>query len=71
MDVLFHVIEVCDIEELSGHLMTIDFEKVFDSMNHAFLIAALKKYSFGNNFLDWIKQSRIICNKRRTHKQIF
>ena len=35
--------------------MTIDFEKAFDSMNHAFLVAALKKYSFGDNFIDWIK----------------
>ena len=35
--------------------MTIDFEKGFDSMNHAFLIAALKKYGFGGNFIDWIK----------------
>ena len=50
-----HIIEVCDIEKLSGYLMTIDFEKAFDSMNHAFLIAALKKYGFGDNFIDWIK----------------
>ena len=35
--------------------MTIDFEKAFDFMNHAFLIAALKKYGFGDNFIDWIK----------------
>ena len=32
--------------------MTNDFEKAFDSMNRAFLIAALKKYSFGENFID-------------------
>ena len=24
-------------------------------MNHVFLIAALKKYGFGDNFTDWIK----------------
>ena len=53
MGVLF--IEVCDTEKLSGYLMIIDFEKAFDSMNHAFLIAALKKYGFGDNFIDWIK----------------
>ena len=35
--------------------MTIDLEKTFDSMNHSFLIAALKKYGFGGNFKDWIK----------------
>ena len=30
-------------------------KKTFDSMNHAFFIAALKKYGFGNNFIGWIK----------------
>ena len=49
------IIEVCDIEKLSGYLMTIDFKEAFDSMNHAFLIATLKKYGFGDNFTDWIK----------------
>ena len=43
------IIEVCDIEKLSAYLMTIDFEKAFDSMNPAFFIAALKKYGFGDN----------------------
>ena len=35
--------------------MIIDFEKAFDSMNHTFLIPALKKYGFGENFIDWIE----------------
>ena len=35
--------------------MTINFEKAFDSMNHAFLTGALKKYGFGDNFIDCIK----------------
>ena len=48
-------IEVCDMEKLSGYLTTIDFEKAFESMNHAFLIAALKKYGFDDNFIDWIE----------------
>ena len=43
------------MEKLSGYLMTIDFEKAFDSMDHAFFIAALKKYGFGDSLLDWIK----------------
>ena len=49
------IIEVSDIEKLSGYLMTIDFEKAFDSMNNGFLIAALKKYGFGDNFIGRIK----------------
>ena len=53
--------------------MTIDLEKTFDSMNHSFLIAALKKYGFGGNLIDWIKillKDKRVCNKRRTHNQI-
>ena len=32
--------------------MTMEFENTFDSMNHAFLVAALTKYGFGDNFID-------------------
>ena len=35
--------------------MTIDFVQVFGSMSHTFYNPALKKYSFGDNFIDWIK----------------
>ena len=37
------VIKVCDIQKISGYLLTVDFEKAFDSLNHNFLIAVLKK----------------------------
>ena len=46
------ITEVSYIEKLSGYLKTTDFEKVFDSKNHAFLIVALKKYGFDDNFRD-------------------
>ena len=49
------VIKVCDIQKISGYLLTVDFEKAFDSLNHKFLIAVLKKYGFGEDFIDWIK----------------
>ena len=52
MHLISDITEVCDIVKLSGHLMTTDFEKAFDSMSHAFLIADLKKYGFGDNFID-------------------
>ena len=39
---LSDIIEVSDLEKLSVHLMIVDFEKAFDSMNHNFLIAILK-----------------------------
>ena len=45
---------MCDIEKISGYL-TIDFKKAFDSLNHKVLIAVLKKYGFGEDFIDRIK----------------
>ena len=49
------VIKVCDIQKISGYLLTVDFEKAFDSLNHKFLIAVFKRNGFGENFIDWIK----------------
>ena len=49
------VIKVCDIQKISGYLLTVDFRKAFDSLNHKFLIEVLKKYGFGKDFIDWIK----------------
>ena len=36
------VIKVCDIQKISGYLLTVDFERAFDSLNQKFLIAVLK-----------------------------
>ena len=49
------VIKVWDIQKISGYLLTVDFKKAFDSLNHKFLIAVLKKYGFDEYFIDWIK----------------
>ena len=48
------VLKVCDMQKLNGYLLTVDFEKAFDSLNHKFLIAVLKKYGFSDDFIDWI-----------------
>ena len=48
------VLKVCDVQKLSGYLLTVDFEKAFDSLNHNFLIVVLKKYGFGDDFIDWV-----------------
>ena len=49
------VIKICDIQKIISYLLTVDFEKAFDSLNHKFLIAVFKKYGFGEDFIDWIK----------------
>ena len=45
--------------------MTLDNKKAFDLVNHLFLITALEKYGFKEDFIKWIqiliKKSRILC----------
>ena len=36
-------------------LVTMDIEKAFDTLDHKFLISALKKFGFGQNFISWIE----------------
>ena len=51
------VIEMCDILDIPGYLVTMDIEKAFDSLDHDFLLFALKKIGFAENFVYWIKVS--------------
>ena len=43
------ILEVADTLDMEAFLVTIDMVKAFDSLSHAFLLAALKKYNFGEN----------------------
>ena len=47
------ILEVTDTLNLHGYMVTIDFEKAFDSLNHDFLMQV--KFGFPEYFLDWIK----------------
>ena len=49
------IIETCDIEQLEGYLVAIDFKNAFDSLNHSFLITALEHYGLVMIFSKWIK----------------
>ena len=49
------VLQTIDMLKLNGMLVTIDIQKVFDSVNHQFLILALKRYGFGKMFIKWVK----------------
>ena len=54
---------MCDILDIPGYLVTMDIEKVFDSLDHEFLWSVLKKFRFGENFIHWIK---VLLNKQQS-----
>ena len=48
------VIEIYDILDIHGYLTTTDIEKVFDSLDHDFLLSVFKKFCFRESFTYWI-----------------
>ena len=60
------IIEITDILNKEGFLVTVDIEKALHSLDHTFLISVLKKFSFGNDFVNWnetliSKQESCVC----------
>ena len=67
------IIEITKIRNIGGFLVTMDFEKALDSLDHNFLISTLEKYGFGQNFILWIKillkdQESCVINGGKTTK---
>ena len=48
------IIQITKIKK-TDFLVTMDIEKVFDSLDHNFVILNLQKYGFGKNFISWVK----------------
>ena len=67
---LSDVNEMCDILDIPRYLVTMDIEKLFDSLDLDFLLSVLKKFGFGENFIYWIKilndQQSCVINGRFT-----
>ena len=67
------IVEITDSLQIEAILLTVDIEKAFDSVNHLFLVSALEKYGFKNDFIRWIKlllknqKSRIINRGQTTN----
>ena len=57
------ILEVTNTLNIEGYMLTIDFEKAFDSLNHTFIIEVLIKLQFPNNFIEWIK---VFLNKQES-----
>ena len=37
------IVDICDRNNIGGYLVTIDIEKAFNSLDHQFMLAVLKK----------------------------
>ena len=73
---IYHVLETASILNKKGKKglrVTVDIEKVSDSVDHSFLLAVLQKYGFRERFLKWIQiliknQEFCVINGRVTVK---
>ena len=58
------IIEITEIRNTEGFLVTMDIEKAFDSLDHNFLISTLEKYGFDQHFILLVK---ILLNDQESH----
>ena len=73
-----HILDIFDLVNAtnkSGAIITLDFQKAFDSLEWDLMHHALKRYNFGQNFLRWIsilyqKPSFIIKNNGWLSKEV-
>ena len=49
------ILEMGESLNLKGYIVTVDIEKALDSLSHSFLVAYLKKYRYGNDFMKWVE----------------
>ena len=67
------IIEIVNIGQMEGFLVTMDVGKAFDSLDQKFLVSVLKKFGFGQNFISWIEiilknQESCVINGQTTTK---
>ena len=53
--VIDDMLEYVNKNSEEGILFEVDIEKAFDSVDHSFIFATLKKFGFGDSFFKWIK----------------
>ena len=65
---MYDLIYACQEYKVDGLILLVDFQKAFDSLSWNFIIKALKKFNFGENFIKWVNlflkdsESRVILN---------
>ena len=57
------LLEYMNKHNLPGYMVTINIQETFDSVDHTFLLCALRKFGFRNNFVKWLK---IILNRQES-----
>ena len=62
------VVDFMKREDEGGIVLSLDFNKAFDRVEHNFMFAVLEKVGFGSRFISWLKllyknaKSRVKCN---------
>ena len=49
------IIRYTELEDIPALIISIDYEKCFDRLEHSAILGALKYFNFGDNFCKWIK----------------
>ena len=49
------ILDFTEENSIGGILFSADFEKAFDSIEHLFLLAVLKSFGFGPQFIHWVR----------------
>ena len=64
------VIDIVDYKKMNGLLLTLDFQKAFDTVEWGFLFKVLEYFNFGTSFTRWIKtiyKNPVACVKNNGH----
>ena len=56
------ILEYTEVEQMEGYMFAADIEKAFDSVDHNLLIAVLKKFGLGHEFIQWVKT--LLCDQQ-------
>ena len=49
------IIDYADLLEINGAILFLDFKKAFDTVEHPFMFKVIRKFGFGNSFIQWLE----------------